>query len=323
MDSLTERVLEYQATGRGYESLVRSIALTVYHYPERRYGFTEDDRGEFLLFFYPRISAIIRRFRPCGKPFEAYLHTNLRWQARTYASRKLALERQTRLTARNDLWIDTFNPSVAAESVPEMDTRRPANTRMRIDPNGRFADRGIRRRALLVALKASPYLTLPQIDQVAQLTNCSPQALEEKCLILRERAERRMRRYDILSTRRNKAFFRLQCLEEEEHASPTDERRRAIHAECQRIRRRYQRARIEARAVMRTPTHREIADVLGIPKGSVDSGIFYARSAVTAGICEKTSQESSVPVLTHPEAGLSSGYEERTRTCNRKRSQEA
>ena len=104
MGTLTERVLRFQETGQGQAELLACVAARVYGYPRVRGSRSEDDSGEFYLFFYPRLLRSLRRFRDQGKPFEWYLQSVLRWQYLIYVRVKRRRERQWNAGALPAFW---------------------------------------------------------------------------------------------------------------------------------------------------------------------------------------------------------------------------
>ncbi len=285
MKTLTDQILAFQESGIGYDRLLASVAMIVYNYPRRCYGFSEDDRGEFLLFFYPRISSLINRFHPMGKPFEVYLKTTLRWQLKTYAVRKRRANHRDRVFGRREMWTEMLGdpvrlPSELPRASDGWKTLLGSQRDCTVEENGRLRDRSLRKRLLLAAMKSSVQLTPGDVEDLARLTGASLAEVKHHCEALRLLASPREARYQLLSVRRNKTFVRMQCLQEEVQETPEGERLDLLRFKYKKLERRFERARLEATAVLRTPTHREIARTLGVPKGSVDSGIFYLRCAL-------------------------------------------
>ncbi|WP_455383279.1 hypothetical protein [Salinispira pacifica] len=283
MDTLTDEVLAYQRNGQGYCRLISEISLLVYNYPRRSFGFTEDDRGEFLLFFYPRIGALINRFRPIGRPFEVYLRSTLRWQLKSYAARRSREQRRLRFFARHDLWVDLLGDPSRDRGEPAVSLWDPilnAHHNPRTDETGRVVDRSLRRRLLLLGMKSSSTLTPTEMEELVRLTGSNRCEMAHQCEALRLRMSAREARYEVLSARRNRAYVRMQCLQEEVMETPAGERLDRLQGRYRKLAQRFDRAHHEAAAVIRTATHRELAETLGVPKGSIDSGIFYLRSAI-------------------------------------------
>ena len=275
MDTLTDLVLRYQDSGTGYDKIVAEIALLAYKYPMRRPGLTEDDCGDFLIFMYPRIETLVRRYIPLGKTFDAYLYSTLRWRLKTFLARKRSFERMMRAATREIALEEesSADDSGTAEppEIPEL------GGAFAVDSDGHFVNRGTRKHMLLVSLKSAHLLTHEQMCVLARLIDRDEGQIEGFCHYLQQRVERRMPRRQELTTRRDRAYVRLQCLEDEDRDTPPGPRKELIRMDSDRMRCRFDRARREARAVLISPTHQDIADALGMPKGSVDSGLFYAR----------------------------------------------
>ena len=70
MESLTQKVLQYQKTHEGLRDLVGELAPRVYQFPRRKMGWDEDACGDFYVFIHPRLIRLLDRFRDQGKPFE-------------------------------------------------------------------------------------------------------------------------------------------------------------------------------------------------------------------------------------------------------------
>ena len=88
MPTITERVLAAQNAQERLQDVVDAVAEMVYRYPAGKPGFTEEDGAEFLVRFYPRIKRLVRRYRPSGTTFDAYLNASLRWQLRSLAAER-------------------------------------------------------------------------------------------------------------------------------------------------------------------------------------------------------------------------------------------
>lgn len=303
--NLTERVLAYQREARGLPELQRCITQIAYYYPLSRNGFTEDDCGDFALFFYHRIPAIIRRFRWSGKPFEAYLLATLKWQIISYAESKRKRRQQRAILSGPELSEDIdivrevpgpadiferkYRIGTATAVVPVI---HPAASRCsdrlpqliarswRLDESGMLEDAALRRRVMILVMKGCELLTESELQIASRLTGMRYAELLDICTRLREsHAERRQRRA-VLQLRRNRAFLRLHFLEHEAALMPPGERRDATLAKAGKCLRRIRAAQSDLAAVPATPSHREIAEALGIPKGTVDSSIYFMRNAI-------------------------------------------
>ncbi|HKJ86681.1 MAG TPA: hypothetical protein VKA06_11430 [Spirochaetia bacterium] len=298
MATITERVLSAQQAETGIDEVVEAISQMVYRYPVGRHGFTEEDSAEFLLRFYPRIRRLVRRYRPEGSSFDAYLNATLRWQLRSLALQRgssrirlaAACERET---AREILGHDGMvaepghdQPLAKRECRCGPEKRRPPRKMpahrpsvLPLRPEGPMPDRlspGQAQRLLCMALKAGDRLDPELRERISRVTGCQSDWLEDRWLELREITRRLHARKHQVRVRRDQAWFRLRCVEARiAGAHPTE--REVLREQRTRWATRYERARGDLRKMGQGPTHLQIAEVLGIAKGTVDSSVFKAR----------------------------------------------
>ncbi|MFW6312912.1 MAG: hypothetical protein ACOC2N_03425 [Spirochaetota bacterium] len=312
MATITEQVLAAQQAEAEAEAaaeaaarideVVAAISKMVYQYPIGRPGFTEEDSAEFLLRFYPRIRRLVRRYKPEGSTFDAYLNATLRWQLRSLALRRTnsrirlatACDRET---AREILGHDAMvaEPTRYQEfgnraSEPgdsarpgrrgqrhKMPAHRPSV--LRLQPEGSAQDRlspGQAQRLLCMALKAGDRLEPELRERIARVTGCRPEWFEDRWQELREITRDLRARKHPVRVRRDHAWFRLRCVEARiSGASPSEQD--TLLEERSRWATRYDRARRDLEKMGQGPTHLQIAEVLGIAKGTVDSSVFKAR----------------------------------------------
>jgi RNA polymerase sigma factor (sigma-70 family) len=276
MENMTARVLEYQRSRDGLDGLVADLAPRVLSYPRRRFGWDEDACSEFYAWFHPRLLRVLGRFRDQGRPFEAYLVSVLHWQARSFA-RRFRREEQA--------W--TMGPRLVAVSAAEDATEdasvdaAPAARSMPTTPPLPLGDTD-RRALLFLVLKCCRRLDSSSLAAAASATGVASSRLTGLVEVLRAGREPAERRLEALRLRRNGAYSRARTLELAlTRATDTAE------AEVQRRRleaaRRCLAAAVERMArVRRDPTNREVAQALGVPKGTVDCGLFLLKRRLAA-----------------------------------------
>lgn len=291
MDELTRRVVSYQQSGEGLPDLVRDLSAATYRFPLRNRRCTEDDCGEFLLFVEARIATLVHRYDFRGVGFESYLHSSLKWLLRTYLKRRDRRARQARLLQRYALWGDhacevtdvgpmhesTANRTgIGCDDLPDPPTQPAA---LPFGPWFQRVHRGgqSRRRVMIIALKACIYLSESDIEMVASLTGTDLEWLRDCWLRLRVRLNCRRHRYDVLRLRRNRLFVLLQSLHERIACCSEPQERLRLSQEAELTRGRLDRLRRRISRLPRCPTNQEIAEVTAIPKGTIDSTLYYAK----------------------------------------------
>lgn len=286
MTRLTEAVLRYQRTGIGLERAYGEAALMVYEYPRRRFGFSEDDCGEFLLFFHRSLLRLIDRYRNTGRTFEAYLYGTMKWHIRTFARKKRRRTVRYEVVNHRDLWEEIhprFYAAAVTEPVSQSDFVREAEPRLlvsgslEIDADGRLVDPTMRRRVTILALKACLHVDDSLIRAVEHAAAHQSGWLQDRLAEARAYMRRRTDRLRSLQIRRVRAYYNLRRAHDAVRLAPpgpaADSAMRSVAVWHRRLR------LIEDAIgrVPRSPTNGEVAEILGIPKGTVDSSLFYMK----------------------------------------------
>ncbi len=276
MESLTEKVLQYQRTHEGLRDLVNEIAPRVYQFPRRTMGWDEDACGDFYVFIHPRLIRLLDRFRDQGKPFESYLWAVLGWQLRNFARERRRAERywQVSLRINQD---DPVSPEGDEEGEGDVHALRA------------FAQLGSairssadRRNFLFLVLKCSRVLDEESARPLASIAGITPEALLSLAAALREMRQPREKRLETLRCRRNKAFSQSRLLEAELQVETAPDRIESMRSSLLRARRRMRSAASRMARVGISPTNLEIARILGIPKGTVDSGLYWLKKKLAS-----------------------------------------
>jgi RNA polymerase sigma factor (sigma-70 family) len=277
MENLTEKVIAFQRSNGGLEELVTALAPRIYSYPRHKLGLDEDACGDFYVYFQPRLLRLLARFKDQGKPFESYLCSVLSWQLKNFARERRRSERGWKAALRLEA-ADQAGQCAEPEEEPETGPSTPgfpdeAELRLR----GLLERECDRRNLLLLALKCLHSLTPERVGALCSLTGLSEDRLAGYVSSLRACTEPRQRRLRVFRERRNRAFSQARLLEAEISEETDPARRECLRARLARTRRRMRTAIQRMSRVLVNPTNREIAEVMGIPKGTVDSGLYWLK----------------------------------------------
>jgi RNA polymerase sigma factor (sigma-70 family) len=264
MESLTEKVLQYQRTRQGLDDLVEQLAPRVYQFPRRKMGWDEDACGDFYLFVHPRLIRLLDRFRDQGKPFESYLCAVLNWQLRNFARDRRRGQTNWNVSLRIE---DREEPE--ADSLPPVQLSPEIVSVIRTEAD--------RRNFLFLVLKCSRGLDLENAQALASTTGVPGAKLLSLASTLQGMRGSRERRLETFRSRRNRAFALIRVLETELMTEGDSERVLVLRARLARARRRMHSAMQRMARVGLSPTNREIGAVLGVPKGTVDSGLYWLK----------------------------------------------
>jgi DNA-directed RNA polymerase specialized sigma24 family protein len=269
MDALTEKVIAFQKSNQGLNDLVAVVAPRVYWYPRHKLGWDEDSCGDFYAHFQPRFFRLLSRFKDQGKPFETYLCSVLSWELKNFARDRRRADRAWNTALRLEY------PEEPAGIGRRWEEARPASLDQRAE--ALLENEADRRNFLALCLKGLRHMSPERMAGIAALTRTSEETLEGYIAELRSRIEPREKRLEEFRLRRNSAYSRIQLLEQELAEETDPERRMKIHDGLIKAGKRMRGAMHRMSRIMLNPTNREIAGVLGIPKGTVDSGLFWLK----------------------------------------------
>ncbi len=282
--SLTEQVVAFKKGKAPLEATVNLVWTAVWRSVR---SLEEDERSEFALFFHRRIRSLIRRYNPDLGSFEAYLATSIRYQLKSFASRRVRERFRRELPEDPGFWRQGGVELPGATEPQEEEERahlpvtvlKEAAAAYR-SHNQRAHPQAFKQRLLYVTLKCSLYASEETLGEMASFLEIDQPRLLELTRELSATLQPRVSRRRALQERQNEVTCRLHTLRKQLEATPEEPRRsrllRLIHLQ-------EERSRALTKEIDHVPdyvTNREIAKVLDIPKGSVDSGIFYVRSVL-------------------------------------------
>lgn len=262
-DELTRSVLDYQAGLVAFEGLRDKVVLEAYHHLNRSRRRGEDEVSDFLLGFYNKVEGLVTRFQPRGLPFRHYLLRTLRWQWHTFRSDR-AKERRQRVVAINVGLADRVDEELVGEPSASW------------GPLGEFSEAGSRRLVLL-ALKAAPWLEDAHCEAISEVTGVDLAWLQGCQHRLRHFTDRRRDARQALGEKRSEAYYRRLMAEDEAQRELDPERRQVHERRASVYRHRLANLTIRQNSVSTSPTHQELARLLGMPKGTVDSGLYHLK----------------------------------------------
>jgi hypothetical protein len=245
-------------------------------------GWDEDACGEFYVFVHPRILRLVERFRSQGKPFESYLWAVLNWQVRNFARERAQRERAWKVSLRMDA--GDAGCAMAEEGCGTADAPGclDASAIPRTDLARAIRSPADRRNFLFLALKCSRQLDPARASAIAELAGVSASCLLDLVGTLRDMRTAREERLQRFTTRRNRAFAKILLLETELRNEVEAVKIEALRETLRRARQRMRSSAERMARVGMSPTNREIAAVLDIPKGTVDSGLYWLKRKLAA-----------------------------------------
>ncbi len=311
---LTSKVLAYQSLEKEKttrkvkilkkleEEIIHDSYLIIYRYPVSIRLIPEEDASDFLLKIAGRIPRIIREFYYENISFECYLQKIIYWQASTYLQRKNNKERHYACDVKSN---EDIENSLAAENgnyhPPEED---PWNVCSRASPdfltnfNKDLVEEQpfykiqaliqkshkFRFRFLQLVLLCSDSLDAAKVAFLANFLKMEEKELAEMISSAIEKGYRRHQITEETRAIRDMHFYEKLFLERELimlskfNADPYFVEK--IEKKLNREKCYFQERRDEAKSRPGSVSHSVVAQVLNIPKGTIDSGMHALRKIV-------------------------------------------
>jgi len=268
----------------------------VYQFPLHSKYCSEEDCAEFFLSFYARIPYIIEHYQEQGKGIEAYLRTCLKWHMKTYLKSKLKENRVQQFAVSEwklitPAWVEeeTLGTEIC-ESSPPLQKKNAWKKGRKISPKRKktaetqpdLAPTVTEKQAkklLLLSLKAAYDLEDRTIETIAQSIGMHQEVLFHLIEVTRTTLLKKEERFRRLQEKRSKLYFRICSLQEEMERSTNLLAKETFIQRLSRLKYYFQKLQNKLSRHYLAPTHQKVAEILGIPKGSIDSTLYYLKKS--------------------------------------------
>jgi hypothetical protein len=227
----------------------------------RLYQWDKDDYMDFLGWVYPRLSRAIERYQDTGSSFDAYITSMVRWSAREYRFRET--EHQ----------IVEYSCWKARALEMEVHSEEPAY--LQVEPEPVFQKMSNPRQILILLMKSYHHISDDFVRRAAPSIGMAKSKLTEILDELRKLRMERDNQIQDLRERLHSQFYRCRAFEKKlESAIEGTIRHEKLSYCLTRARMRLKGLRKKLASVKIEASNRQIALVLGIPKGTVDSNLY-------------------------------------------------
>jgi len=227
--------------------------------------------NDFLSWLYPRFARAIDLYRDMGSSFDAYITGLVNSAAREYRFR----ESDHNIT-EYVCWRAKAEENILSESEPEyLEEKKTASVPDDINP----------KQILFLLLKSYFFVTNEFVEQVAKAIRMDVSVVQGMIDELRNRRSEKEAEIMDLKERIHSQHYR--CLAYEKrmlNAQPGTEHYEMMKKRLERARKRYKTMRKRLGGMRMSASNRMIADILGIPRGTVDSSLFAIRNRLASGL---------------------------------------
>jgi len=266
--ALTSKVLDFRRTGRGRADIEREVALLSYRFVRRSNSLNEDEAGDFYCEYYPKLMQLIDTFTYQGKPFEAYLYISLRWHIIHF--RKVLYKQKLSQTifAMDSFW-----------ETPRYEADELKDVQKELENPVVSSNRTVQKRLIYLALRESEYLDHAMIEEIVSAAQIDRRWFLNCVMALKSKLDHRRARLTAARQYHNRCFFHFHMLQLRLRQCTDDRNREALELKLEKMKVRLRRSADRIHHIHVHPTNQEISEVLKIPKGTIDSGIYYLRNS--------------------------------------------
>lgn len=276
--SLTSQIHAYRRGELSRQDLIERVSVYLYTYLHKRFDQERDSASEIFCYLYDRLPTMIDRFVFRGRPFEAYLHITLNRSILSYyrqQKRAFRLQRYSeRIYCQDRLYSLPDQRSYPSLALEGRAVDYFAVTKKRI-PSPYLS-----RRLLVLICKSALQATEEQIRLTAELTAVDQGWLEETLKDLKAGMSARTGRHTRLKAMRRSYMAQAAVCREEVADLGSGHPESNEREKLKELNRRIRRINAAIERLPLSPTHGEIARLLSMPKGSVDSCLHYLKSGL-------------------------------------------
>jgi hypothetical protein len=233
-----------------------------------RYHLFEGNRDrwiDFLSWLYPRLSRAIDVYKEAGASFDSYITSIIHWSAKEYRSREA-----DHYVTEFACWKAKAEETLVCSAEPEYpDTKAPALP---------VKDIATPRQIIILLLKSYYLVSDDFLNRIASSIGMKKESIRKMVDELRRRRMAREEEIRELRERIQCQYYR--CLSFQYRlasAFPGTAYYEKLKCRLERARKRFFSMRKRLEGIRIDATNRQIAEVMGIPKGTVDSNLHMVR----------------------------------------------
>jgi DNA-directed RNA polymerase specialized sigma24 family protein len=264
-EKLDFMLVEYRQGRINRKELESRIFLKIKNNPRRFYlsKLKEDARDDFISWLYPRLSRAIDNYTDRGSSFDAYIITLVRLSAKEYGLQK----REHQIIERT-WWDEKAQEMTAAEEEPEY-----------LDNSAKPKKVSNPRQVLMLLLKSYYFLSDSHIEKLAPSLGLEKEELfymVDNLRILRVQQEDMI---SCLKERIHSQFYRCLAFERrKKSASPGSAHYYKMERSLKIARKRLASMRKRLQVVRMEASNEQVAKIMGVAKGTIDSNLYAVRT---------------------------------------------
>lgn len=270
-EELTKLILAYQQDGRDRSLVLKRVYLIAYCLPVAYRLIEYEQASEFLIYVSPSLERCIDRFSYQGRPFWNYLVKTLRCKVKSYHAKQNEHRRKEAAVLPYLIETEPFSQDAVQEELRSGEAA-PAYALLE------RAQASVNANQLLyLSLLCSHCLSGAQREALYQRYVSYQLDFHQLCIDIDTLTIHRKENYQRLSEKRDLLFSSLLSCEKAAKEAIDEKQRQEAESSCADLRERLSDLVSKMNSICLSVSHKQLSAMLGIPKGTIDSGVFYLK----------------------------------------------
>ena len=230
--------------------------------------------SDFLSWLYPRFSRAIDLYRNMGSSFDAYITGLVNSAAREYRCRE-----SDHIITEYVCWKARAEETILQENEPEyLEEKKAVSIPDDINP----------KQVLFLLLKSYFFVSNEFVEQVAKAIGMDVSVVQGLIDELKKRRSEKEGKIMDLKDRLHCQHYRCLAYEKRmNNTQPGTEYHEKMKNRLERARKRYKTMRKRLRGMRLSASNRMIAEILDIPRGTVDSSLYAIKNRLAVQNCQE------------------------------------
>ncbi len=272
-NTLTEIILGFQAGNVTKAKAILETTLEVYKFLKRYNPNKDEENQDFVASVFEIIPKLVVRFTFNGKPFQHYLYNILKWRFIDYRRNIYDQERIDRLLAflYTDSSVNYESPETQLENqYSDASLWNYMATKAKISP-------AWKKRLLSALLLCADSASISSIEEFCRQVKVNPSEMDKYLIELRDMQKDTDKKYEEAINKYSRSLIELWKIEVDICSAPTNDDRQALYQAYQKQKNTVAAKLHALQTIRRGITHEQVSEVIGVPKGTIDSGMHYLK----------------------------------------------
>lgn len=233
------------------------------------------EAGDFIMEMIPKVDQITEEYKPELSGFKNYLNRHIKWLS-LQCTKKYVKEKDKSDAYQYHNKAQYKENLIMQETIPEYSISKEMSIFLKLK-DGVISNPSMKRRITILALKNARLLNDNIIHNLSEILGVTPKWLTDKKEELINVCQKRLKSREYLMVRCNRLFIDITKDQDKLNKELDKSKKREILTKLEEKKNRLHKLQETLTKRSYGPRNEEIAKLLKIPKGTVDSSLFYIK----------------------------------------------